>query len=346
MHCSFCGAVNKDGAPYCVRCASLLCGGAPVGAGMLQPVQGAQAGVLAPLLMGRSSGLSALRLGEASLLRPVVAGVGASGQVPASPRATWLTPTLLWRVGGLLLCTVLLFGAQQVLHHVAPEWHDWTPAHLSRVVADMANVATDTPAIDVSASEPDAVPALSPQDLAHAINAELLRLDVKTVSVQLAQDRVATVVGQVGSPADRLAVLDWVASVPGVASVVDKLVLDAPPEDAQGAPERHVPEVDLGPRAGPAPASSPTRSPAISPADSHASPAAPLPSAEAIEHAVARELSRLALPDVAVEVDPASLQVTLRGTATDAAHKAQALSAARAASPNGRVRDLVFLIEE
>jgi len=40
------------------------------------------------------------------------------------------------------------------------------------------------------------------------------------------------------------------------------------------------------------------------------------------------------------------LQVTLRGKTGDAARKAQALAAARAAAPGSRVRDLVFVIEE
>jgi hypothetical protein len=70
------------------------------------------------------------------------------------------------------------------------------------------------------------------------------------------------------------------------------------------------------------------------------------PDAGAIARTVQRELARLGLNDVSVEVDATTLQLTLRGTTHSAERKAQALAAARAANLAGRVRDLVFLVDE
>jgi len=45
-----------------------------------------------------------------------------------------------------------------------------------------------------------------------------------------------------------------------------------------------------------------------------------------------------------VQVD--ETQVTLRGTVNDPAKKSQAIAAARSYAPQGKVRDLIFVVEE
>ena len=73
--------------------------------------------------------------------------------------------------------------------------------------------------------------------------------------------------------------------------------------------------------------------------------AAPALDADVLAEALTRDLADLSLTDVTVVVD-ASGQVTLQGTVTSQRIKTRLFSAAQALVPGGRVRDLVFVVDE
>jgi len=297
---------------------------------------GDRAVVRAPALAAGPLRVVSAALTTAGPPRPVSSG--AMAQVTRRPVSVWIG-------AGLLLAAVLqaisLLAWRDVPIALAPAWSE-------EPLPQEPDPATAAPPV------PDA------RALAAAINAELQRVGVD-VQVSLAIDRTAIVSGRVDSVAERDSLLEWLRTVPGVADVDDRLVF--PPEPAArpesraivtppavpapvARPEVRPPPVVVAPPR-PAPATPPVEVARVAPAPPAAAPepVAP-PSAETIARNLQRELARLALPDVSAEVDPATLQITLRGRTHDAARKAQALAAARAATPGGRVRDLVFLVEE
>jgi hypothetical protein len=298
--------------------------------------------------------------------RVVSAALAASVRLPpATPRAPAPVArrhAAAWLGAGLLLAALLQAISLLV-------WRD-VPVALGPVPWTLPDEAPhEDPDAAAATPEPGA------RELADAINAELQRVGVD-VEVELADDRTATVSGRVGSVAEHDSLLEWLQTVPGVGRIDDRLELapvlppqvtprpepaarplprtsPAPTGDPMAVARPPAPAIETPPR--PSPAAPPPRpstaAPPVElarvppPAPVLPEPAAP-PNAEAIARTLQRELARLGLPDVSAEVDPATLQITLRGRTPDAARKAQALAAARAANPGGRVRDLVFLVEE
>jgi hypothetical protein len=360
MICARCGAVGAAGAAYCSRCSMRLNAGARVPPAKPSPAP-LQAALSAASPTPRSGRLStaaatALRPGIAGKPQWLVAAGAASPRVRAMPspgRAELprgLSPQLppwAWATGGLLLCTTLAFMSQNLALHL-PSWPtDWVaPATAEDAPASPGGVVRE--ASDAAAPAQPTSPGLAAGELADAINAELRRLGVDTVTVQVQPDGTAAASGRVASAQDRDDVLRWLMVIPGVARVVDALEVEAParevpPPRAAVAPDRPVreraaPEVSapVAPQAAPR-----ATIPEPPPARIEPPPVEPA----AVMGAVQRELARLSLTRIAVEVD-ASLQVTLRGTAPDLARKGLAIAAARAATPTGRVRDLVFVVEE
>lgn len=360
MICARCGAAGADDAAYCWRCSSRLDAGARV-----RPTKPLPAPVQAALSKGspmpRSAGLSSatatvLRPGLAGKPQRVVAAGAASARVRAMPGpgraephrgASAQLPPWAWATGGLLLCTTLAFVSQNLVRHL-PSWpEDWfVPSTAQDVPASPGGV--DREAADAAASAQPASPGPAAGELADAINAELRRLGVDTVSVQVQPDGTAAASGYVASAEDRDAVLRWLSVIPGVTHVVDAIEVEppareVPPPRAAVVPDRPVREravPDVSARVAPQAAPRATI-PEPPPARIEPPPVEP----SAVMGAIQRELASLSLTRIAVEVDP-SLQVTLRGTAPDLARKGQAIAAARAATPTGRVRDLVFVVEE
>jgi hypothetical protein len=90
---------------------------------------------------------------------------------------------------------------------------------------------------------PEPAPGATAQDIADAINAELRRVGIDTLDVRLAEDGTATVTGRLASAEDRNLVVNWLESLPEVASVVDEIELppsqlDAAETEAEGDPVR------------------------------------------------------------------------------------------------------------
>lgn len=360
MICAHCGAAGADAAAYCSHCASRLDAGARVLPAKPLPVP-VQAALSKDSPMPRSAPLSsaavpALRPGLAGKPQRLVAAGAASARVRAMPGpgraelhrgASAPLPPWAWAAGGLLLCTTLAFVSQNLVHHL-PSWPaDWAMPSTAQDVPASPGGA-DREAADAAASAGPVSPGPAAAELADAINAELRRLGVDTVTVQLQPDGTAAASGHVASAEDRDAVLRWLSVIPGVAHVVDALEVETParelpPPRAAVVPDRPVREravPDVSARV--VPQASPSATiPEPPPARIEPPPVEPA----AVMGAVQRELARLSLTRIAVEVDP-SLQVTLRGTAPDLARKGQAIAAARAATPTGRVRDLVFVVEE
>lgn len=365
MNCTRCGAPNGDDQRFCQRCAAALIDGSPQRpvAPLPAPVQAARSLFKpAPCERALAAGPpSALMPGLVIKPRVVMPALSPEGPLsplqPAPPnqRARGAPrPAALrlgWGAGGLVLCAALLLGTRQVLPRL-PAWpQDWS-------VPGQDGAATpsfDTPSPVAVPSEPSPPVGPDPAALAGDINAELQRLGVAGIQVTLDGAWAATVRGRLTDDLDRDELLRWVASVPGVERVIDRLqvapaatapeqapvqapiaVPAAPPvriEPAQAAVPPPVTQIQAAPAA-------PPRAPAIQAVEERP------PDAGLLARAVQRELDRLALGDVSVEVDPATLQITLRGRAASAGLKAQALAAARAVHPGGRVRDLVFVIEE
>lgn len=235
----------------------------------------------------------------------------APASAPAQRAATAPRWAWAWALGSWLLAAALLNTLGLTL---AP------PAAEPEAAPPPTEMAAATPAPDV-----DTAPAVDLAALANLLNAELQRAGKAQVQVEVSPEAEAVVRGRVVDEAEHQEVLAWLGSVPVLRRVHDQLRVDAPPP-----PDARVPA--------PAPA-------APSPPVVFVAPR-PTPDAETLAREVRRELARLDLADLDVQVDPGSLQVTVRGRVNDAALKSQALAAARAAHPGGRVRDLVFVIEE
>jgi hypothetical protein len=362
--CAYCATANADALRFCTRCAAVL-DRAPYRPRSSPPVES-----LAPALSSArpvarsarpsSSGATvlvpALPIGPLFVLSaaPAASDVPRQGQSTRRPVAARerfaLAQTLGWVGGGVLLCGALLLTSQQAMRHL-PAW----PPALALPEEDAPGPdsvdAQPEPALPVA---PDAAPrpALDARTLAAAINSELRRLGVGSVEVSMADGGATTVTGRLPSREDRDELLLWLQSVPGVGDIVDGIRVDPAPTVAPPPPPpRPVRPPARVPQAPPAAPALVERSPAAQPAlVTPANPARPepmaAPDADAIARALRGELARLALPDVTVDVDPSTLLITLRGRTSDAARKAQALAAARAANPGGRVRDLVFVIDE
>jgi osmotically-inducible protein OsmY len=156
---------------------------------------------------------------------------------------------------------------------------------------------------------------LSARELADAINAELRRSGFDWAIVRVAEDGTATVSGSAPSANTHDELLLWLQSVSGVERIVDEIKIHL--SSASHAQQKPRPRAET----------------------------LPVSDATSISRAVQRELALLGLDNVTVEVAKSG-EVTLRGTADDAAIKAKAIAAARAATPGGRVRDLVFVVEK
>jgi LPXTG-motif cell wall-anchored protein len=278
---------------------------------------------------------------------------GSSGDAPAARAPhTGVTRSaaLVWLGAGLLLSAALLLVGVAALRDLLAGWQASAWPAVEEPLGD-----ADAPRV------PQPEPTPNAQVLAEAINAELRRAGVG-VHVELADDGTATVSGRLASPQDRDRLLDWLQAVPGVGDIDDRIEVEPEPtlvpRPAAPAPlpSPAAPRLERPRQAAPAvPAPRPAALPlpaneasVLPPPTARPEPAeAPAPpDADTIERKLRRELARLALPDITAEVDPATLQITLRGRTHDAARKAQALAAARAALPGARVRDLVFLVEE
>lgn len=360
MICARCGAASTDNAAYCPRCSIRLNAEARAPAANLLPAP-VQAALSKELPMPRSARLSgaavpALRPGIVGKAQRVVPAGAASPRVRAMPDpglaerqrgASAPLPPWAWVTGGLLLCTTLAFVSQNLARQLPPWPVDWS-APSTEEDLPASPVGVDQEAADAAEPTAPAPPGLAAGELSDAINTELRRLGVDTVTVQVQPDGTAAASGRVASEEDRDAVLRWLSVIPGVARVVDALEVEPPsreepPQRAAVAPEppvreRAVPDVSarVAPQAAP-------RATLPEPPQLRVEPPPVEPAA--VLGVIQSELARLSLTRIAVEVDP-SLQVTLRGTAPDLARKAQAIAAARAATPTGRVRDLVFVVEE
>lgn len=71
----------------------------------------------------------------------------------------------------------------------------------------------------------------------------------------------------------------------------------------------------------------------------------PPPDPDALLVRAQEVLAQFDVADLAVRIDPQTLQLTVRGRVDDADKKSQALAAVRAALPGLRVRDLIFVVE-
>ena len=259
---------------------------------------------------------------------------------------------MLGRIGGfVLLCIALVFAAQQAVRYL-PAWpQEWIPADPNEPVQRPPQSDPDiTPAPKPDAAQ-DAAQEASARKAADAINTELRRVGIDRAAVRLAKDGTATLTGRVESADERDALLRWLQSVPGITGIVNEIEIDtkvkvAPPLPLPRATAARRPAVPEAVPAQPVPAVRPAVPvPQVYPDPVPRAAAPAPPDAASVASAVQRELARLALSGITVDVAP-TLEVTLRGTTRDAARKAQALAAARAATPSGRVRDLVFVIEE
>jgi len=206
----------------------------------------------------------------------------------------------------------------------------------------------------VPASPVEATPAQRAAALADAINAELQRIGYGDVSVRVAPDGTATVQGRSASDEERDALLQMIAQVDGVRGVHDALEVPKPQAPPAVPAPAVVAKAPVPTNPAPRVIAVPPQAPAQQVPPPHATPpeppveiaaAPPPPDAAQVTRDVQRALARLALPQIGVQVDE-SLQVTLRGTLNDAARKSQAIAAARAATPSGKVRDLIFVVQE
>lgn len=367
MRCSHCGAANGDAASYCGRCGALWhVAAAAAKAARPMPVQSAlstsrpqpqrtalSGHAVQALQPGLTSGLPrVLHAAVAGMPRAMaLSGTMAPPAQGSTGRRNWIAMSG-WLGGGVLVCLALVLASQQAMQHMLP----WLRDVISRDQPDP--VPPYTPQADVvPAPAPVPSEAFNPHQLAQAINGELRRAGFGRVSVAVSNDRMAVASGRVDTAEEREEVLRWLGSLVEIKGVNHHIEVDvianiapapvAPPALApRTTPERErvaIPAPSVKPPAyqrapvPPEPPIAPTPAPRVEPPV--------LPDAATVASAVQRELARLALANVTVEVSP-SLEVTLRGTTNHAGRKAQAVAAARAAAPHGRVRDLIFVIEE
>ena len=274
--------------------------------------------VAAALVAG---GLDGIRLGARAAPR--------SSQ-PRSASARWAV------VGGIGvgLSLAIFLASQQALRGLPPlpSWDELSSS--AQLPADPTNSEEAAAGAEAPPSEPNAADR---QSIEAAINGELRRHGAGRIEVKLADDGSMRVTGQAASTTQRDAVLQWLRSLPGAGEIEDAVSVarpatTAPALDAarnsRANAESVTPPMPL-PEAAPLPRASP-----------------PPPDAGHVARALRSELARLGLTEVAVDVDPSNLDITLRGKTSSNAAKSQLLAAARAAAPGSRVRDLVFVIEE
>jgi hypothetical protein len=288
-------------------------------------------------IRSRLSSAGPLPIRAAGDKRPPVAlsGLRDAGLLPALPTQTSRAGWLLWGVPAVLLALAAAWTTNRLLGPPAP--------------ADDRNVETATAPLPPAPAE---APRLGAAELAEAINAELQRIGLPQISVDVATDGTATVRGPVAHTGDRDALVGMIAAVDGVTRVRDALQVQAA-APAAPATVAQAPAPAPPPRVVPTPliiAKAPAAPPpvpaiVIAPRAPVESVAPPPPDWAQVQRNLERALSQLALGNVTAQVDE-SMLVTLRGTVNDPAKKAQALAAARAASPNGKVRDLIFVVEE
>lgn len=257
---------------------------------------------------------------------------------PSSAAARWAVPSAI----GVGLSLALFLAALRWMPPL-PSWEA-----LSAGVQLPAESANAEPA----ATEPEApaseAAVADRQSIEAAINEELHRYGASGIHVTLADDGSMRVAGQAISTAQRDEVLQWLRALPGAGEIEDAVSVTRP------APPAPAPAADAAPRAAPAVPDAPPNAgtmpqaaiPPPSPPAIAAPHAPPAPDAGQLARALRRELARLGLAEVVVDVDPSTLDITLRGKTGNSAAKAQLLAAARAAAPGSRVRDLVFVIEE
>jgi hypothetical protein len=270
---------------------------------------------------------------------------GSRAAEPAPPeRAPWA-----WIVGAVVVAAIAAT--------VAYRWASGVGAPGTPMVApEVWPTPPDPAAAPARPAEPS--PEQRAAALGDAINAELQRIGFADVSVHVAADGVATVRGKSATVEERDALLQMIAGVDGVHGVRDALEVPKPrPVAAQSsapavvakAPARTVPPVLAlpVPRTDPATpaAAPPIAAPAPPPVTPPPERAAARPDAAQVTRDVQRALAGLGLPQIGVQVDE-SLHVTLRGSLSDAQRKSQAIAAARAATPTGQVRDLIFIVQE
>ena len=273
--------------------------------------------VAAALVAG---GLDGIRLGARAAPR--------SSQ-PRSASARWAV------VGGIGvgLSLAIFLASQQALRWLPPlpSWEELSssaqlPAEPSN--AEEAAAGSETPPSEANAADRQSIEA--------AINGELRRYGAGRIEVTLADDGSMRVSGQAASTTQRDEVLQWLRSLPGAGEIEDAVSVARPATPAPEAAARNS-------RANAESVTPPTPLPEAAPLP-RASP--PPSDAGQVARALRSELARLGLTEVAVDVDPSNLDITLRGKTSNIAAKSQLMAAARAAAPGSRVRDLVFVIEE
>lgn len=324
---------------------------------------------LVPVSAGRAVGCAPTRApldtAAPQAVRPALAAEvprshrpGASEREDRSP--VWQRlPRWAMAGGALLLAGALLSGLARSLHPRQPgdpgiDWRaaldslrqDASVPDASREEALLAEAPSAAgPQAPPEAAEPAPAPeaeaAPDPAELASAINAELQRADKAHLRVEVGPDYEAQVRGRAVDEAERQAVLQWLAGIDGLRGVRDGLRVQphARPAEPLAPPAVAPPPV----RPATAIAIAPPSPPAL---PANAAPSPPPPDPQALARTLRHELDRLGLADLQVQVDPASLQITLSGSVNDAARKGRAIAIARALNPGSRVRDLVFVIEE
>ena len=308
MNCLRCGASNDPTARFCTQCSNPLAAGADDDdATVAIPVPRQAAAKSSDDDPDATVAMAAPALRSR-------AGTGA-----------WLP----WAAGGVVLALAAAWTATRWIGEDAPK----TVAEPAAPAASAVVAAAPASAVE----DPEPAPR-RPAELTQAINAGLQRLGFGQASVEVSDDRIATVRGTVASVQDRDHLLQMVRTVDGINGVRDALQLRAPPV-AQAAPvPRAVVRVPT-----PAPTVEPTvvaKAPPVAPPPVAESVFDPVQATRQIQHS----LGELALPGVTVQVD--ETQATLRGTVNDTAKKTQAIAAARRFAPQGRVRDLIFVVEE
>lgn len=274
---------------------------------------------VAPALV--AGGLDGIRLGARA--------------APSSPQPR--SASTRWAVAGAIgvgLSLAIFLASQHALRWLPPlpSWEELSSS--TQPAADPTNAEEAATVTEAPPSEPNAPDR---QSIEAAINGELRRYGAGRIEVTLADDGSMRVSGQAASTAQRDAVLQWLRSLPGAGEIEDAVSVARPAEPAPA------PEVPRNARAKTESVTPPMPMPEAAPLP-RASP--PPPDAGRVARALRSELARLGLTEVAVDVDPSNLDITLRGKTSNNAAKAQLLAAARAAAPGARVRDLVFVIEE
>lgn len=287
---------------------------------------------------------SARVAGRPDVLLPVAPALAAGGlagirlgarAAPRSPQPR--SASVRWAVAGGIgvgLSLAIFLASQQALRWLPPlpSWEELSSS--AQLPVDPTNTEEAATGTEAPPSESNAADRPS---IEAAINGELRRYGAGGIEVTLADDGSMRVSGQAASTTQRDEVLQWLRSLPGAGEIEDAVSVARP---ATPAP---APEAARNSRAKAESVTPPTPLPEAAPLP-RASP--PPPDAGQVARALRSELARLGLTEVAVDVDPSNLDITLRGKTSNIAAKSQLMAAARAAAPGSRVRDLVFVIEE